>query len=62
LELAKRAWLAREAGKPIPPPRYRPVIYQTPRSPARLRGKRFPSQQMALNYLAEHVLGLPGSY
>ncbi len=27
---AKRAWLeaAREAGKPIPPPRYRPVIYQ----------------------------------
>jgi predicted RNase H-like HicB family nuclease len=27
---AKAAWLeaAREAGKPIPPPRYRPVIYQ----------------------------------
>ena len=27
---AKQAWLeaAREAGKPIPPPRYRPVIYQ----------------------------------
>lgn len=30
LERAKQAWLetAREAGKPIPPPRYRPVIYQ----------------------------------
>jgi len=30
LEKAKAAWLeaAREAGKPIPPPRYRPVIYQ----------------------------------
>ncbi len=28
---AKDAWLAaaREAGKPIPPPRYRPAIYQT---------------------------------
>jgi predicted RNase H-like HicB family nuclease len=31
LEIAKAAWLraARETGKPIPPPRYRPVIYQT---------------------------------
>jgi predicted RNase H-like HicB family nuclease len=31
LELAKAAWLvaAREAGKPIPSPRYRPIIYQT---------------------------------
>ena len=31
LEIAKTAWLeaAREEGKPIPPPRYRPVIYQT---------------------------------
>jgi predicted RNase H-like HicB family nuclease len=30
LERAKAAWLAaaREAGKPIPPPRYRPAIYQ----------------------------------
>ena len=30
LEKAKRAWLevARESGKPIPPPRYRPAIYQ----------------------------------
>jgi predicted RNase H-like HicB family nuclease len=30
---AKEAWLqaAREAGKPIPPPRYRPVIYQASR-------------------------------
>lgn len=30
VEQAKKAWLeaAREAGKPIPPPRYRPVIYQ----------------------------------
>jgi predicted RNase H-like HicB family nuclease len=30
LERAKQAWLetARETGKPIPPPRYRPVIYQ----------------------------------
>ncbi|MGB5891542.1 MAG: type II toxin-antitoxin system HicB family antitoxin, partial [Thermoanaerobaculia bacterium] len=28
---AKEAWLAaaREAGKPIPSPRYRPAIYQT---------------------------------
>ena len=27
---AKAAWLppARQAGKPVPPPRYRPVIYQ----------------------------------
>ena len=30
---AKRAWLeaAQEAGKPIPPPRYRPAIYQAAR-------------------------------
>jgi predicted RNase H-like HicB family nuclease len=30
---AKEAWLAaaRETGKPIPPPRYRPAIYQTGR-------------------------------
>ena len=30
LEQAKEAWLAvaRETGKPIPVPRYRPVIYQ----------------------------------
>ena len=30
VERARDAWLAaaREAGKPIPPPRYRPVIYQ----------------------------------
>lgn len=33
LELAKKAWLeaAYEQGKPVPPPRYRPVIYQIPR-------------------------------
>lgn len=33
LEKAKTAWLeaARQAGKPIPPPRYRPVIYQVSR-------------------------------
>jgi len=33
VERAKRAWLeaAREAGKPIPPPRYRPLIYQVTR-------------------------------
>ena len=31
LEIAKKAWLeaAHAAGKPIPPPRYRPAIYQT---------------------------------
>lgn len=31
VKLAKAAWLeaARESGKPIPPPRYRPAIYQT---------------------------------
>ena len=31
VELAKSAWIAaaREAGKEIPAPRYRPVIYQT---------------------------------
>ena len=31
VEQAKAAWLeaARAAGKPIPPPRYRPVLYQT---------------------------------
>jgi predicted RNase H-like HicB family nuclease len=30
VEQAKQAWLAaaRQAGKPIPPPRYRPIIYQ----------------------------------
>jgi predicted RNase H-like HicB family nuclease len=30
VERAKEAWLeaARSAGKPIPPPRYRPLIYQ----------------------------------
>lgn len=30
LEIAKKAWLeaAREAGKPIPLPRYRPLIYE----------------------------------
>ena len=33
VEVAKRAWLeaARLAGKPIPAPRYRPVIYQVAR-------------------------------
>ena len=33
LEIAKKAWLeaARQTGKPIPPPRYRPVIYQASR-------------------------------
>ncbi|MFI5330483.1 MAG: type II toxin-antitoxin system HicB family antitoxin [Desulfobaccales bacterium] len=33
VELAKQAWLAaaRQAGKPIPPPRYRPIIYQVAR-------------------------------
>jgi predicted RNase H-like HicB family nuclease len=31
VQIAKKAWLeaARAAGKPIPAPRYRPVIYQT---------------------------------
>ena len=30
VQIAKQAWLAaaRDAGKPIPAPRYRPVIYQ----------------------------------
>jgi predicted RNase H-like HicB family nuclease len=30
LEVAREAWLevARQAGKPIPEPRYRPIIYQ----------------------------------
>lgn len=33
VEQAKQAWLeaARAAGKPIPPPRYRPIIYQVAR-------------------------------
>jgi predicted RNase H-like HicB family nuclease len=33
VERAKEAWLAaaRSAGKPIPPPRYRPLIYQLAR-------------------------------
>jgi len=33
LERAKQAWLesAQQAGKPIPPPRYRPLIYQVGR-------------------------------
>lgn len=33
LERARAAWLeaARESGKPIPPPRYRPLIYQVSR-------------------------------
>lgn len=33
LEVAKKAWLeaARQAGKTVPPPRYRPVIYQAAR-------------------------------
>lgn len=33
VEQAKRAWLeaARQAGKPMPPPRYRPIIYQVSR-------------------------------
>ena len=31
VEIAKAAWLeaARNSGKPIPPPKYRPVIYET---------------------------------
>ena len=31
VEIAKAAWLraARDAGKPIPSPRYRPVIYES---------------------------------
>lgn len=30
LEVAKAAWLeaARQSGKPVPPPQYRPVIYE----------------------------------
>jgi len=30
VEIAKAAWLeaARDSGKPIPPPKYRPVIYE----------------------------------
>ncbi len=33
IRIAKEAWLeaAREAGRPVPEPRYRPVIYQTAR-------------------------------
>jgi predicted RNase H-like HicB family nuclease len=33
VEVAKAAWLeaAQEQGKPIPPPRYRPAIYQAVR-------------------------------
>jgi predicted RNase H-like HicB family nuclease len=33
VEQAKEAWLdaARRSGKPIPPPRYRPIIYQVAR-------------------------------
>lgn len=33
VEKAKRAWLdaARDSGKPVPDPRYRPVIYQVAR-------------------------------
>jgi predicted RNase H-like HicB family nuclease len=33
VERAKAAWLAaaRDSGRPIPPPRYRPVIYQAAR-------------------------------
>ena len=33
VEIAKKAWLdaARQTGKPIPEPRYRPVIYQITR-------------------------------
>ena len=33
VQQAKQAWLeaARQAGKPIPPPRYRPLIYQVAR-------------------------------
>lgn len=33
VEQVKKAWLeaARQTGKPIPPPRYRPVIYQVSR-------------------------------
>lgn len=32
VEIAKKAWLeaARTEGKPVPKPKYRPVIYQTP--------------------------------
>jgi predicted RNase H-like HicB family nuclease len=30
VEEAKKAWIeaARQTGKPVPPPRYRPIIYQ----------------------------------
>jgi predicted RNase H-like HicB family nuclease len=33
VEQAKQVWLeaARQAGKPVPPPRYRPIIYQVAR-------------------------------
>ncbi len=35
LQKAKKIWLqtAREQGKPIPPPKYRPVIYQAASRP-----------------------------
>ena len=37
LQIAKRAWLevAREHGKPIPEPRYRPLLYEVLASEAR---------------------------
>ena len=33
VEQAKKTWLdaARQSGKPVPPPRYRPIIYQVAR-------------------------------
>lgn len=33
VQQARQAWLesARQAGKPVPPPRYRPIIYQAAR-------------------------------
>jgi predicted RNase H-like HicB family nuclease len=39
LELAKAAWLAvaQESGLPVPPARYRPVIYQAGPQPRRRR-------------------------
>lgn len=42
LELAKAAWLAvaRETGKPVPPPRYRPLIYQAAVTPRMAREPR----------------------
>ena len=57
LEKAKKAWIeaARQSGKPIPAPRYRPVIYQVARGDS-LRGGKLVILKLVPNWWQATVI------